>query len=361
MLTSQGFMWKDTPEKKLLILFTCEERIRDPLGSPPPRQEYIFKILSVFVVNCLIQPTCMNLQVAGSEMEFEWQMPMNQPAAAMQSDTDNMKWRLLETYPSDQPHFLAVDVSGLGREIPTFNLDFDETPILNPDSDEIPTFNPDSDEILTLNLDSDEIPTFNRDSDNARSNPFVSTRSHVNPPMTRAKQFSHHRGTREALPRDLQIRPQSVSGIVPPQDYGTSNDVGVEEDPAVGVFEGVPQSTRVKSSGPITDKENEQSGSAINKGKEKVQVGPVVKELVGLVPKVDPINDPNIRKDHPPLVSRSSPTLMSEDPIVPPLEAGGPFKAIPIEISDEGSVPVRPWPSSEGSSLPLSQPRGPSP
>ncbi|KAK1557306.1 hypothetical protein Q3G72_022149 [Acer saccharum] len=219
--------------------------------------------------------------VAGSEMEFEWQMPMNQPAAAMQSDTDNMKWR-------------SADNGNLAM----FDIVCD----------------------------------------------------------TQARRV---KAVAEASHRDAAD--QKVSGIVPPQDYGTSNDVGVEEDPAVGVFEGVPQSTRVKSSGPITDKENKQSGSAINKGKEKVQVGPVVKELVGLVPKVDPINDPNIRKDHPPLVSRSSPTLMSEDPIVPSLEAGGPFKAIPTEISDEGSIPVRPWPSSEGSSLPLSQPRGPSP
>ncbi|KAK1557447.1 hypothetical protein Q3G72_024827 [Acer saccharum] len=151
--------------------------------------------------------------VAGSEMEFEWQMPMNQPAAAMQSDTDNMKWRSADN--GNLVMFGGEDAEAQGTKV----------------------------------------------------------------------------------------------GATPSQ----------------------------------------------------VQVGPVVKELVGLAPKVDPINDPNIRKDHPPLVSRSSPTLMSEDLIVPSLEAGGPFKAIPTEISDEGSVPVGPWPSSEGSSLPLSQPRGPSP
>ncbi|KAK1563070.1 hypothetical protein Q3G72_021803 [Acer saccharum] len=91
----------------------------------------------------------------------------------------------------------------------------------------------------------------------------------------------------------------------------------------------------------------------------KVQAGSVKEEPVSLVPVVGP-TDPNFGRDPFP-VSGSSLTPMSEDPIVPSSKAGGTPRVIPIEASAEGSVHVRPRPSSEGSSLPSSLLYGPSP
>ncbi|KAK0584418.1 hypothetical protein LWI29_012930 [Acer saccharum] len=168
--------------------------------------------------------------------------------------------------------------------------------------------------------------------------------------------------------------------IVSPQ--GSSVDDGVEEEAvvAVGLSEKVSQSAKGEPSGPATNRESGQSEAATNRERRRlgnllalllnypqkkillslwrlrlripslililvVQAGSVKEEPVSLVPVVGP-TDPNFWRD-PFLVSGSSPEPMSEDPIVPSSKAGGTPRVIPIEANAEGSVHVRPRPSSE--------------
>ncbi|KAK0584802.1 hypothetical protein LWI29_018868 [Acer saccharum] len=84
--------------------------------------------------------------------------------------------KLLKAQAFDQPHFLAVDLSRFGHDIPP----------INPDTD---TFQSD--------------PSV----DAPQSNPFVFTRSDINSPMMRARIASTHQRT--SVPRDVRIGHQT--------------------------------------------------------------------------------------------------------------------------------------------------------
>ncbi|KAK0582544.1 hypothetical protein LWI29_026832 [Acer saccharum] len=121
-----------------------------------------------------------------------------------------------------------------------------------------------------------------------------------------------------------------VSGIAPPQDYGSNKDKGVEEETAEGISEETLQDSRGKPSGSDTNKRVDtqipraEDGTLVVQTDQAKWFEAIAEDLMGATSKAIPVTDLNV-ENHPPSTifglplapSREIPTAPPSTPIVP--------------------------------------------
>ncbi|KAK1553902.1 hypothetical protein Q3G72_005115 [Acer saccharum] len=139
-----------------------------------------------------------------------------------------------------------------------------------------------------------------------------------------------HRAKAVAEASHRDATDQVVSGIAPPQDYGTSEDEGVlGEEVAERIAKEIPRNVEGKS-----------SGSTIDKGKKKIE-DPFSLSAASIptTSEVVPTAKSSARKDHSPLVVPRWLLAPINESLIPLSSGVGAFFEVVSAVA-EGSIPI---------------------